>query len=152
MQKGNSSSVQRELDTKLRQAQALISDAISLAARVRGPTRRLIKRDSQAGGENTSPSFALNERAFVKRYARDVVGGGRKFVVLMAFLAKGDAKKDVAVSDLEQLWNRTSSQSLIGMKFNRKFPTIAKEHGWVNSRKRGFYNLEQSWKDVFANG
>ena len=151
MQKGNSSNVQHELNAKLRRAQSLIGDAISLAAQLRAPARRLVKPDAQPGGEDTLVSFSMNERAFVKRYARDVVGGARKFVLLMAFLAKGDAKKDVAVSDLERLWNRTSSQSLIGMKFNRKFPTIAKEQGWVNSRKRGFYNLEQSWKDVFAN-
>ena len=151
MPRENKPGIRHELDTKLRQVQVLISDSINLVTQLQVPAKRFVKPAAQAGGGNTSVRFDLNERAFVKRYAKNISGGQRKFTLLLAFLAKGDTAKDVSLNDIEQVWNKTSSKTLLGMKFNRFFPTTAKEHGWVNSRKRGFYNLERSWKDVFSN-
>jgi len=130
--------------------QVLIGDSINLVAQLQAPAKRLVKLAAQAGSGNTSVRFDMNERAFAKRYAKNVGGGPKKFVLLLAFLTKGDTGKEVSLNEIEQLWNRTSSKTLLGMKFNRFFSGIAKEFGWVNSQKRGFYNLERSWKDVLS--
>jgi len=92
----------------------------------------------------------MNERAFVKQFANSLSSGPRKFVAILAYLAKGDTSNEVSLNDIEQLWNRASSKALLGMKFNRFFSTTAKEHGWVNSKKRGLYSLDSSWKEIFA--
>lgn len=152
MPSGNSPSIQEEMDAKLRQARALIGDAINLAAQLRAPAKGPGKPAVHAARANTSTSvrFDMNERAFVKRHVKPLSGGPKKFVLLLAFLTKGDTDKEMELSEIERLWNKTSSKTLLGMKFNRFFPTTAKENGWVNSRKRGFYQLERSWKDVLT--
>lgn len=95
--------------------------------------------------------FALNERAFIKRYAKNANSGPKKFTLVLAYLSKGDKSKEIALNEIEQLWNQMKSKTLLAMKFNRFFPTTAKENGWVNSKKRGFYYLTDSWKEVFGN-
>lgn len=34
------------------------------------------------------------------------------------------------------------------MKYNAAFANRAKTEGWVNSAKRGVFNLEESWRDA----
>ena len=41
------------------------------------------------------------------------------------------------------------ASNLLGMKFNRFYPTVAKEHGWVDSPRKGAYVLMESWKEIF---
>ncbi|MHB8624435.1 MAG: hypothetical protein ACYDBA_13945, partial [Sulfuricaulis sp.] len=93
--------------------------------------------------------FESNARAFVKRNARSL-SGPKKFVLLLAFLAKGDLKKKIPLGDIKKLWNTMKSKSTLGMKFNLFFTNNAKEHGWVDSKKRGLYNLDRSWKKIFT--
>ena len=150
MPRENRPSIQHELHSKLRQVQLLIGDSINLAAQLQTHSKRFAKPAKQPASGNTSVRFDMNERAFIKRYAKSIGGGPKKFVLLLAFLTKGDTSKEVSLNEIEQLWNRTSSKTLLGMKFNRFFPTSAKESGWVNSQKRGFYNLDRSWKDVLT--
>lgn len=152
MRKGNSSGMQQELVKKLRKVQALVGDCINLATQLQSGPHKPAKSAKHAQHRVTTVDFGLNQRAFLKRYAKKLSGGPKKFVAVLACLAKGDTSKDVPLNDIEQLWNKSSSKSLLGMKFNRFFSTTARENGWVDSRKRGFYRLESSWKDIFSDG
>lgn len=151
MRKGNSSDTQQELVTKLRKVQALVGDCVDLVAQLKQAPSRPPKSSGRTQHTDTSVHFEMNERRFVKKYAKSLSGGHKKFVAILAYLAKGDTSKEVSLNEIEQLWNRTSSKALLGMKFNRFFPTTAKEHGWVDSKKRGLYSLDRSWKGIFAN-
>lgn len=41
-------------------------------------------------------------------------------------------------------------KSLAGMRFNRKYPTVAKDNDWVESKRQGVYCLRPSWKEIFV--
>lgn len=150
MPKGNSSDTRQELAAKLRKVQTLVSDCIDLATQLQRGSHKTAKSAGRTQHRVTTVDFGLNQRAFLKRYAKKLSGGPKKFVAVLACLAKGDTSKDVPLSEIEQLWNKSSSKNLLGMKFNRFFSTTARENGWADSEKRGFYRLESSWKDIFA--
>lgn len=150
MPKGNSSDTRHMLIAKLRKVRSLVSDCIDLATQLQSDPHKPAKSAKQTRHRVSTVDFGLNQRAFLKRYANKLSGGPKKFVAVLAYLAKGDSNKDVPLSEIEQLWNRSSSKGLLGMKFNRFFPTTARENGWVDSKKRGFYRLESSWKNIFA--
>jgi len=83
-------------------------------------------------------------RPFMKNYDR--LSGTRKFVLLLAWVSKGDLEKQVSLSEVVALWS--GMKGMLGMDFNRKFSTEAKDKDWVESKKHGFYNLRPSWGDV----
>ncbi|MBI3775300.1 MAG: hypothetical protein HY273_07075 [Gammaproteobacteria bacterium] len=149
MRKGNSPSAQQELATKLRKVQTLINDCLDLVTQHQQIPNRHPKPSGQIRNSDTSVHFEMNERAFIKRYAKKLGSGPKKFVLILACLAKGNTSKEIPLNEIEKLWNRTSSKTLLAMKFNRFFAATAKENGWVDSKKRGFYNLDRSWKDIF---
>jgi hypothetical protein len=93
----------------------------------------------------TELNFSLNVRAFVKKYAKQL-SGPKKFVLILAYLAKGEIKKGISLADIEKLWQRMTG--LIGMEFNRSYALRAKDYGWVNSIKQGVYILTNSWKEI----
>ena len=88
--------------------------------------------------------FTKPERAFIKSYASKL-SGAKKFVMLLAFMSKGVANKEVRLKDIEKHWNKMTA--LLG-KFNRFHANSAKESGWVNTQKQGLYVLCSSWKEV----
>jgi hypothetical protein len=90
--------------------------------------------------------YSLNIRAFVKRHVADK-SGPKKFVLLLAYIAKGDAKKDIAMSDIQKEWEKMSGKKLLG-NFNRFYSSEAKTQGWVNSNEYGCYRLASDWKEV----
>lgn len=150
MRKGNSTGTRQELVAKLQQVQALVGDCVDLAAQFEHVPSRPSKSSDRTQNTDISVNFEMNERAFVKQYANSLSSGPKKFVTILAYLAKGDTSNEVSLNDIEQLWNRTSSKTLLGIKFNRFYSTTAKEHGWVNSKKRGLYSLDSSWEEIFA--
>jgi len=91
-------------------------------------------------------NFGTPIRAFVKLHARDM-SGPQKFALLVAYLTKGDAKKEFLVTDVEKNWNRM--KPLLGGKFNLAYTTRAKDNGWVDSPKRGSYVILPGWKGIF---
>ena len=94
----------------------------------------------------TKLNFSLNVRAFVKKYAKQL-SGPKKFVLILAYLAKGQINKEIPLADIERLWERMTG--LIGIDFSRTYALRAKENGWVNSTKQGVYILTDSWKEIF---
>lgn len=81
----------------------------------------------------------------MKAHAKGL-SGPKKFALLLGWFAKGDLKKEVAHSEIEAQWNRMTS--LLEMKFNRFFPAQAKDNDWVESKKKGLYNLRPGWRDA----
>lgn len=92
-------------------------------------------------------NWKLNERAFIYQYAGGK-SGTAKFVLVLAFLTKGDVNKEVALKEIQALWGKMTAASLLGMKFNRKYPTEAKTKGWVNSASSGKYQLSLGWQEI----
>jgi len=74
------------------------------------------------------------------------LSGPKKFALLLSWLTKGDLKKEVELKEIEGHWNRMTS--LLEMKFNRFFPAQAKDNDWVQSKKKGLYNLRPAWRDI----
>lgn len=86
-------------------------------------------------------------RPFVKQYAKGM-SGSKKFVLLLSRLVKGDLKKEVSLEEIQEHWNKMISKSLLAQDFNYFFSAQAKDNDWVETKKKGFYNLRPSWKDI----
>ena len=150
MPKGNSAAVQKELAHKLRDARRMIDESLALLAGSRNVSKEPARSSTRLRIDSGVIQFDMNERAFVKRYAKNLTGGPKKFVLVLAYLAKGDTNKNVSLNEVQALWNRMRSKTLLGMNFNTFFSTTAKEQGWVDTQKRGTYNLARSWKEIFS--
>ena len=111
------------------------------ATQVTKPTKakRAAPKKSQ---QMTQLDFSLPVRPFIKRYARGA-SGPRKFAILVARLAKGDAKAEVAFKDIEKQWNKMTQ--LMGGRFNSAHASRARDNGWVDSPKHGVYKLLGDW-------
>jgi len=147
----NRPSSHKDLLTKLHQAQTLMDECI---AEIQGqPPRKSGATPAHARRHKSVPAprdldFEANERAFVKAHARGL-SGPKKFVLLVALLAKGKAGTEVNVKEVEKRWNKMTASNLLDGKFNTFYSTTAKENGWVNTRKQGVYILRSSWQDIF---
>ena len=93
--------------------------------------------------------FSLPLRPFVKRYAAGA-SGPKKFAILLARMARGDLKTEIAVSEIEKQWNRMKQP--MGGSFNGAHATRAKDYGWVDSPKYGVYKLLGGWRDALPIG
>ena len=94
--------------------------------------------------------FTKPERAFVKTYARGM-NGQKKFVLLVAYLTKGGVGKEIEVKELQRHWNKMTASNLLGLEYNGKYATFAKDHGWVDAPRHGVYVLTESWKEILEN-
>ena len=102
---------------------------------------------TSAKTKNQKLDFSINIRAFVKRLAADK-SGPKKFVLLLAYLAKGEIGKNVVLGDIRKEWNKMSGKKLLG-KFNRFYPNEAKTQGWIDSKEYGTYCLANSWQESY---
>jgi len=87
-------------------------------------------------------SFDMSERAFVKKYRKEM-SGPKKFVLLLSYLVKGKIGKEISVDEVEKHWNKLKSvlkaQKKEKMEFNSYYANAAKNNNWVDSKKFGFY-------------
>ncbi len=142
-----------ELIKKLQQAQKIINEClVELSAKIRIketkkapflPNEKMFK-----GVKVEDINFDMPLRPFVKKYGKGM-SGPKKFTLLVARLAKGDLKKEIALFEVQKHWNKMKAKTLLGMKFNRFYPGRAKDNDLVESRRKGFYNLRPSWVDIF---
>lgn len=116
-----------------------------------GTTRQAIRPAKKAPKSATSRAldFDAPMRAFVKAHAQRL-SGPKKFVLLTAYLAKGKEGKEVKLQMVERHWNRMTAPALMGGEFNRKYSAMARENGWVDTRKPGIYVLRPSWRAAFS--
>jgi hypothetical protein len=133
--------------TKLRQAAVLIQECIDEAVKHR-PTKGG-KAQSRVITHSTSPKldFETNERNFVRTHGVRLAGS-RKFVLLLAYLAKGELSRETRLKTVEKMWNRMTA--LLGGEFNRKYSNEAREKGWVDTKKRGLYVLRPTWREILT--
>ncbi len=106
-------------------------------------------KKSEEKSEDVSPIdivFSLNERAFVKRYAAGK-SGPKKFVLLLAYFAKGEIGKNIELSIIRKHWDKMSAKQLLG-KFNMFYPSDSKTRGWIDSKEYGSYILTKEWRGV----
>jgi|SRR6266853_1142381 len=140
-----------DLVGKLTQVRALIEEAIAQAGGGAGKSKAAVG-SSKRKARNTLGvphlDFEKPMRAFVKAHANNL-SGTKKFVLLVARLAQGDLKKEVPLEEVQKQWKRMTSKSLLGLDFNTFYSTDAREKDWVDSKKKGSYNLRPSWKDIF---
>jgi len=73
-----------------------------------------------------------------------------KFAILVARMAKGDLKTEIALSEIERQWSKMKQP--MGGPFNGAHATRAKDHGWVDSPKHGVYKLLGGWRGALPLG
>jgi len=145
MPKGNNSQSD-ELREILERAQELLARAIALASGTSSPKtsgQRATKK-VPLGGIDT-PDFSMSLRAFAKKFGKGL-SGPKKFVLLVAYLAKGKSATTVQLAAVEKTWNKLTSQ--LGGKFNNAYATRAREGDWVDTEKSGAYRLRPSWAEI----
>jgi hypothetical protein len=149
MPSGNSS-LNPELIERIEQARRLLDEVLKLAS--------VGKQHSSASKVTTATrpkinagaiDFSMPMRPFVKKYGKGM-NGAKKFTLLVAFLTKGDSSVKVTLAEVEKSWNKMTAKSLMGVKFNRLYPSQAKDNDWTHAEKTGSYNLRPSWKDIFV--
>ena len=98
--------------------------------------------------EKPELDFSLNIRAFANKFAKNK-SGPKKFVLLLAYLARGEPRKDINLAEIREKWNSMSSKRLLDGEFNYFYSNEAKTQGWVDSNKRGTYCLTDNWREVY---
>ncbi len=136
----------RSLVKCLERMEGLLAEAITLART--GPREGRAKPSSPRAGAVAQVDFSSNIRAFVKRYVGGM-SGPQKFVLLLAYLAKGDSSKRLSLEEIQRHWNKMTAKGLFGVKFNRFYSATARERDWVNTEKSGHYYLRPSWREIF---
>lgn len=91
-------------------------------------------------------NFNMHIRAFIKIHAKSL-SGPRRFALLVARLTKGKTSQVIPMKEITRQWNKM--RGLLDGELNNAHATRAKESGWVDSKKHGFYQLSPSWKDIF---
>ena len=89
--------------------------------------------------------FSINIRAFSRRFIAGK-SGPKRFVLLLAYLAKGEVGKNVVLADLRKEWQKMKGKNNLG-QFNSFYPNEAKSQGWVDSAEHGTYCLSNSWRE-----
>ena len=145
MQTENKVAQHEHLLTKLNEIKRLVDECI-VTLPSGNPSGFIPPNKASRMVSTTKLDFKINNRAFIKKYGKDL-SGPKKFVLLIAYLAQGEIHKEVAVHDIEKQWN--AMDGLLGMEYNGKYPTAAKDNGWVDSKKRGNYFLAESWQEIF---
>ncbi len=112
-----------------------------------GKARQPKTKKTHAKAATSKLNFGINVRAFVKRFVADK-SGTKKFVLLLAYLTKGETEKNVSLADIRKEWDKMSAKNLLG-KFNRFYPNNAKTQGWVDSKEYGTYCLSAGWQESY---
>lgn len=93
--------------------------------------------------------FAQPLRPNMKRLGKGL-SGSRKFTVLLALLLGGQLGKERSLKDIEKAWNRM--KLLMEGKFNPAHTTRAKDAGWVDTPRPGYYVLLPNWTKSLSRG
>jgi len=117
------------------------------------PVKESTKKQLKVKVKNYIPllNFDMNIRAFIHKFSSGM-SGPKKFVLLLAFLVKGEIGKEESLKNIEKNWAKLTSL-LRNRKdekgeFNRFYPGTAKVSNWVTSKKQGYYCLTPNWKEI----
>jgi hypothetical protein len=142
------SNANANLIKRLEQAKTLLDEAIGLA---KGSSRvsrlKTVSSTKTSSASDHALDFSMPIRAFVKRHGKGL-SGPKIFVLLVAYLTKGDLKARVSLAEIEKNWNKLTS--LLGTKFNPAHTSRARENDWLNTEKTGSYHLRPKWKEILS--
>jgi len=141
----------KDISTRLLEAKAILDECIVVLTngKAQNRSKSLSKVSKIKSTRPTKLDFGLNERNFIKIYAKGL-SGPKKFTLLLAYVVKGKTGTEVELSKLRLMWNKMTSKNLMGYNFNLKYPNEAKTQGWIDSKKSGVYHLRQGWMDIFG--
>ena len=141
----------------------IITEIIQDITNMEDQIKKLKEKISLLSGENINVDanqdlqqiidvdFNLPQRAFMTKYAtgtgKDKKSGAQKFVLVTAYLTKGQVGQDTPFDDIKECWNNMKGKNKLG-KFNSFYSSDAKDKGWVDSPKSGVYQLTNNWKEV----
>lgn len=146
MSKENSQT--KELIARIEEARNALDAALDVLRSGGAQPKRVDAPRPPRAESSSALDFTMSMRPFVKKYSGGM-SGPEKFTLLLAYLTKGDATKTVALSDIENQWSRMTGKGLLGMKFNRFYPSQARDNDWASTEKAGAYRLRPSWKAIF---
>jgi hypothetical protein len=133
-----------KLISKLKELKTIAEECLTLLAGETDPP--LPHRHVTAVGEQRQAvDFNKPIRPFMKSCSKNL-SGSKKFVLLVAWLAKGDSKKQIALSEIKKQWSKMTA--ILEMDFNLFFTGDAKDRDWVETKSKGLYNLRPAWSDV----
>jgi len=136
-----------KLISKLKQLKTTAEECLALLADETDSP--LLQSPAIAAGEQRQVvDFSKPIRPFMKSYSKSL-SGSKKFVLLVAWLAKGDLKKQIALAEIKKQWGQMTS--ILEMDFNLFFTGDAKDRDWVETRSKGLYSLRPAWTDVVKN-
>src|ERR1700736_6836297 len=96
-----------KLISKLEELKTIAEECLPLLAGEPDPT--LIQgRGTAAREQHEELDFNKPIRPFMKSYSKNL-GGSKKFVLLVAWLAKGDLKKQIALSEIKKRWSQMTA-------------------------------------------
>jgi hypothetical protein len=99
------------------------------------------RRGKPTPTRSVDDDFSLPARAFMHRHGRGR-SGPQAFALLVAWLAKGETVREVALEDVRREWERMTG--LLG-EFATVYATRAKNQAWVDNPKRGVFVLLPDW-------
>jgi hypothetical protein len=146
MQKGNSD--KQHLVRRIEEARDALNETLKLLESG-AASSKAARASPRVHPASIGPlDYTMPMRAFVKKHSQNM-NGAKKFVLLIAYLSKGDASQTVSLSDVESQWNKMKGKGLLGMSFNRLYTSQARENDWASTEKAGTYRLRPSWKAIF---
>ena len=136
------------VSSRLIDIRSIIDDCIKILNGNRKIKTDPSAKSSQKQVAHTKLNFELNERNFVKTYAKGL-SGPKKFVLLISYFVKGKVGADVDLNIIKSKWSKMTAKNLLGYKFNFFFTDGAKTQGWVDSKKPRIYRLTPAWMNIF---
>ena len=110
-----------------------------------GNTRRKQKNPVHVS-QKREINFNLNSRAFFKQNVKSLTGP-KKYTLVVAYLTKGKVGQELSSDKIKACWDKHSK--LLGGKLKSGvYGTRAKESGWLDDPKYGFYCLTKDWVDI----
>ena len=91
--------------------------------------------------------FSINERAFFKKYSKDISSGPAIFTLMVAYIVKGKENSEISISDVQKLWKKVDG--IFTSKYASIYATRARGNDWVDTKKSGMYILRPNWNQIF---
>ncbi len=104
------------------------------------------RRGKPALARSIDDDLSLPSRAFMHRHGKGR-SGPEAFALLVAWLAKGQTAREVAVEDVRREWERMTG--LLG-EFATVYATRAKNKAWVDNPNRGVFVLLPDWMSALG--
>jgi hypothetical protein len=134
---------------KILEIKELADECLAALASKESEAKKQRQTTTRAQSNPARLDFNMPLRPFIKKYAKGM-SGPKKFTLLLARLAQADLKTELSLGQIETDWNKMTSAQLLGMKFNRFYSVQAKDNDWVESKRKGFYNLRPGWQRILS--